>query len=1402
MPDPGRAPIELAAPPRLGESAWPGSWAGMIILPLAAGSGSLLVTLTNPGRPLLAAAGLLVLAASVVAGLIMVIGSRTGRRRRARELRERYLDYLEDLRRTLRFVAARQRESAAQVHPDPAEAAERARLLSRRWERRPTDSDFLAVRVGLGPVRLSRSVRLPADGQDPLISYDPVCRSAARGLVTGYGRLDDQPVCLPLARVGSVSVIGTQARTRGLARAVIAQIVAHHAPDEVELLVLRDSGEEAAWDWVKWLPHLVRGGVVDPAPAAGSSADELAALLAARVRHDLESPGSATAHSRQPSTVPRRLVLIVDGPHAADLPTTDRWGGRLVIHQIHLLGRRLDEPERVDVRLILGSRDRTGPSRDLVEILDPALDPDAIGWTGVDGVQLDRTVPCRFDDLTAAGAALLARTLAPWSDAGMGEKSTDHVWEGLPDILGVSDVAALNPTTCWRPRTTSAVLRVPIGADPRGQPVVLDLKESAVGGMGPHGLVVGATGSGKSELLRTLVAALAVRHPPDSLTLLLADFKGGATFSGLRDLPHIAGMITNLADDLSLIDRFRAALGGELLRRQQILADAGNVTDLFAYTELRRRRTDLEPLPRLLVIVDEFSEMLSARPDLADLFVAVGRVGRSIGIHLLLATQRLEMGRIRGLETHLSYRIGLRTFSEAESRDAIGTADAYHLPSVPGSAYLKVDTTVFARFRAGMVTQPYRPPVRARPAPALIMPFTSTNGVADRIDQLHERGERAAGHLDEGAGGQSSGRPTVLDVMVDRLRPGHARSPQDRPARRIWLDPLPPALTFDALATKAGTPGFRGDGDPARVLAPIGLVDLPGEQRQEVLTWDFAGSTGNIVIVGAGMSGKSTALRTLIASLALRYEPGRVAFFCVDCSGGALLPLARLPHVAGVATRSDQDMVDRVFSVVGAMLDERETLMRRHGWNSAARMRRARAEGLLDPVVPADVFLVIDGWGRVGDADGLTGVDDIIAEITTRGPGVGIHTIVTVTSAGQLRSRLAAGFGGRLELRLADSFDSVVDRRLARDLPAAIPGRALVAGGHYAQLALPEINCSAVGFHAEGIPPDGSDAAVGDADDAADALVAAVCARWPGPPIRPLRRLPTMVQLADLRATAKGQPKGPLGTALGLAEHDLRPAWLDWTSAESHLVVFGDPRTGKTALLRSVALQLAAQIATQRAPVAQNATMQVRPGPAGADRFALAQAQAGLTSEVRTSVDGGRSAQFATVDYRRGLAGQIPTAVHRWHADDHLQARQLVAEMVSVLAERLPGSGVTARQPRGRDRWVTPEIFLLVDDYDIVCGAAGNPLLPLLPFLAQGQDIGFHLVLARRCGGASRAVFETVLQTLADLGTPTLMFSGEKSEGRLAHGVAPRRLPTGRALLATRDDPVRVIQTAWFPPRG
>jgi S-DNA-T family DNA segregation ATPase FtsK/SpoIIIE len=315
--------------------------------------------------------------------------------------------------------------------------------------------------------------------------------------------------------------------------------------------------------------------------------------------------------------------------------------GELGATVLCLVGRRTDEPAELGARLVL---DAAG-----AVVLQEAGPGGAVQRA-------------RADTADRARCEAIARRLAPLRLARRLEPDLPVLRAPVRmlELLDLGEASAIDPADTWRPRPRTEQLRVPIGL--RGardlgtftpDPLILDLKEAAEGGMGPHGLLVGATGSGKSELLRTIVTGLAVANPPELLSFVLVDFKGGAAFAGLDRLPHTAGLVTNLQDDLTLVDRVRAALQGEQERRQRLLRDAGNLDGIAQYRARRSADPGYQPLPYLLLVVDEFGELLTARPDFLELFTAIGRVGRSLGMHLLLASQRLEEGRLRGLESHL-----------------------------------------------------------------------------------------------------------------------------------------------------------------------------------------------------------------------------------------------------------------------------------------------------------------------------------------------------------------------------------------------------------------------------------------------------------------------------------------------------------------------------------------------------------------------------------------------------------------------------------------------------------------------------------------------------------------------------------------------------------------------------
>ncbi len=1271
------------------------------LLPLVGSLGSLLFVAMNP-QPLTIASGLLFALSSVAAGLGMGAIQRANQRRQAQAERDRYLDYLARARERVQEAARRQETALRWRHPDPTALWSLARLETRVWERRPGDDDFLQLRVGLGQRPLAVHLALKSPG--PRTETEPVATAAARRLVTAHRSLPRLPVTLDLHRVRIATAIGPTDRTRALARALLCQAATFHAPDELRLGLAVLADRLPQWEWCKWLPHLRPGapGDAEPPPSVARDLDGLEALVTAEVealRRVREGDQGLRSAEGTPSSARPRLLVVVDGM----VP-----GRRLVellrrpeaegITLLVLVEAREDEPAHVDARL----------------------------WVGADGslrLQPDEAEagPALADQLGPRTCEALARILAPLRPSPESRRRALADELDLLPLLGLENLEGLESP--WPPRPPHGLLRVPIGVEASGDPLFLDLKEAALGGDGPHGVVVGATGSGKSELLRTLVTSLALTHPPEVLAFVLVDFKGGAAFAGLAELPHVAGLITNLADDLTMVDRMREALFGEQRRRQELLRRAGSLASLREYHQRRSAGAELEPLPYLLVIVDEFAELLTAKPDFIDLFVAIGRLGRSLGMHLLLASQQLEEGRLRGLEGHISYRIALRTFSPAESRAVIDTTDAYRLPRVPGSGYFKVGTTTYKRFRAAHVSQPYAPS-QARPGRGLRQHTLEVAGGASEADGPGPPAVR------EAPGGH---RATVLEVAVERLR---GAAP---PVHQVWLPPLEPRVGLGELLGPVGEVEGRGltaVGWPGmgRLTIPIGLLDRPADQRRDLLTLDLSGPGGHLAVVGAPQTGKSTLLRTLALALALSHTPAEVQLYGVDLGGGTLAVLEGLPHVGGVSGRHEPERVRRTVRQLAALLEEREALFRRLGVDSAEAMRGLRATGAV-PEGLADVFLCIDGWASFRQE--FEELEDAVRAIALRGLGYGVHLVLTAGHWMDVRPALLEAIGARLELRLNDPSESAISRRAAENVPAGAPGRGITMEGLHFQVALPRL--------------DGS-LETADLQAALEKLVARAAAAWRGPAAPPIRVLPERVLFTDLPGPGSDQGRG---VPIGISEHDLGPAYLDLTGGDPHCLVFGDGETGKTTLLRTFLLGLVARQPPSRARV-------------------------------------------LLVDYRRTLLGTVPPPHLVGYAGNAAAAAEQVRALMELLATRLPPADLTVEELRQRSWWSGPEIYVVADDYELVTAGAENPLLPLVEHLAQARDVGLHVILARRAGGASRALFEPLMMGLKDLNTQGLLLSGDPQEGPLLGDHRPGPLPVGRALQVVRNQ-ARLVQVAWSP---
>ncbi|MBB2941768.1 S-DNA-T family DNA segregation ATPase FtsK/SpoIIIE [Actinoplanes lutulentus] len=1272
----------------------------MMILPMGAGAAAMALMMgAQRGGPITYVAGAMYGVSML--GMMAMMATNTGGpgKREMVEARRQYLRHLSQLRAQLRDTIRQQREALYYRNPDP-DTLWSLPDSGRLWERRRGDADFTVIRVAVGPQEVA--TRLVPPQTRPVDELEPLCATALRRFVNAYSVVPDLPVSVSLRDFSHIYLRGSdEKKQHDLARALIAQMAVFHAPDDLRIGICVPDDRRAGWEWAKWLPHSQHPGKTDAvgpvrlvAPSIPALEAMLDDVLVNRPRFDPGvTPGGA------------HVVVVIDGGSTAGSDHLMTEGG---VAGVTLIDLSVPPPRLLD---------------DSSVVLEIAPDGTITGTTMDGPAEVGRA-----DALGAEQAEVLARELAPLrlSAASFADQPAVNQDMGLAELLEVGDPYGIDLSDLWASRPNRDRLRVPIGVGLDGRAIELDLKESAQDGMGPHGLLVGATGSGKSELLRTLVIALGLTHSPEILNFVLVDFKGGATFASLDRLPHTAAMITNLEGELSLVDRMLGAISGELTRRQELLRKAGNYASQRDYERARSAGVPLAPLPSLLFIVDEFSELLSARPDFIDMFVQIGRVGRSLGIHLLLASQKLEEGRLRGLESHLSYRIGLRTFSSMESRAVLGAPDAYELPRSPGHGYLRTGTEGLIRLKAAYVSGPVR-----RDGASIAGGMRTSNPIREFSTFYAappKKDEKSTPQEAEEAEKALTG-DTLMEILVRQMEGNGS------PAHEVWLPPLDVAPTLGQMLPPTITLPERGLAvDAADRFGSLhalgGVVDKPFEQRRDPLWLDLSGAAGNVVVVGSAQSGKSNLLRTLMVSLALTHTPREVQFYGLDFGGGPLGALTDLPHVGGVATRRDVDRVRRTIAELHGLMRAREELFARENVEGAAAYRRAKVQGGFAEDPFGDVFLVVDGWSTLRSE--FEDLEPMVHEIANRGLGFGIHILAATNRWMDIRPQIRDVFGTRIELRLGEPSDSAINRREAVNVPESAPGRGLTPDGYHFLAALPRIDRE----------QRNEDLAAAVAE-----LVKLSIKQWPGAPAPRVRLLPAELPYESL-PPAEGE-KIPIG----VAEADLQPVWLDFDN-EPHALLFGDVESGKSSFLRG----LAKSIAASHTPA---------------------------------------QARILLVDLRRSLLGCVPAEHTLGYGTSAQITTDLINQVAVAMRERLPGPDVTPEMLASRSWWKGPQLYVLIDDYDLVGQTA---LQPLIEFLPQARDIGLHVVVTRRVGGASRALFEPMIGRIRELASPGIVMSGPREEGPLFGTLKPQPLPPGRAWMVTRKHGARLVQLAWTPP--
>ncbi|WP_327146950.1 type VII secretion protein EccCa [Nocardia sp. NBC_01327] len=1220
------------------------------------------------------------------------------------EERKDYLRSIAEHRKTVLTSEAELHAYLLYTHPGPDTIGG---LVGgqRMWEIQVASQQFLRVRLGRG--RIANQVRVIVPEAAPLADLDPVGVVEVTRFAKAYSTVGGMPIAINLLSTPEVEIGGEAATVAALVRSILAEAVVLHGPDQVGIAAVLPDPDAPEWAWLKWLPHTQHPGDQD---AIGSSrmVYRTVAELRSKVLAGLNR-GPFSANS-QPSSERKHFLLIVGVGGAANERDISGIDGCTWL--------RLGSTEQPLPRAL---RFTIGEDRTLHEVTPRGL----------------RRVG-DADTMSVTASTSLARSLAPYRlstviEAVTAEQAVGTSWE---ELVGIDDPGDIRINQHWTTRRDNDRIRlnIPFGYDPAGGLVYLDIKESAEEGMGPHGMCIGATGSGKSEFLRTLVLSAVATHSPDALNLLLVDFKGGATFLGFDRLSHVTAVVTNMEEEADLVTRMEDVISGEMARRQRILRDAGNFASVADYERAREQGAQIDPMPTLLIVLDEFAELLEQHPSFSKLFVAIGRLGRSLRIHLLLASQKVPSSRIGELEAHLSYRIALRTNQTSDSRDAIGTADAYHLPKKPGAGYLRVGAGDLQRFQAAYVGAPYVPALQAA-APGAQRARRMGGGyrapqcftAAPIIEMQTVTAEPQLLLAPDAPGIEPV---TVMETVLQEL------AGQGRAAHRMWLPPLIAPPTLDRLVKSV----------PAGSLQlPWAIVDKPRQQRQDIWSVDLSGAGGHVAVVGGPQSGKSTALQTLILSAALTHTPEQVQFYCLDFSGG-LSALRALPHIGSIAAVRDGDRVRRTFALLNNLLARRQALFANLGIDSMREFRRRRTSPREAAQLTAhgdehgDVFLVIDGWD-IGFSPSGPFFDDYlpsVESIALQGINYGIHLVISSSRWAAVRPAIKDLIQTRLEMRLGDLTDTVftAHRHTVAAIPANRPGRCISTDALHMLTALPRID------------------GVTDTESLATGLNTAIetlIRTYPGRRAPEVKLLPARLSIDDISVPLP--PAATLAQRLvlpfGLRESDLSPAAVDF-AVSTHLVVLGSSGCGKSTVLAAFLESIRRQFTPEQARV-------------------------------------------LLIDYRRQHMDALPEKMLLGYLTSERDLTDGLKPFAAKMRDRRAPDGVTSQQLKDRSWWAGPEIFVVVDDYHMVSQRGQlNPLDPIKDLIVDGRDTGLHVIAARNIAQADSAMYDNVLGQIKNLNSSGFVMDGSKLDGMLIGDVKATKQPVGRGifvepLIARRD---------------
>lgn len=1054
-------------------------------------AGSLAVGIASPA--LLAAR-----AASMAAPVASVASNRSSNKKRRKKAeqyealrQEKYGAYIQSQKARIEAVARVQREIVMRENPNANECAQIAVGLRRNlWERTPNDSDFLDLRLGMGYEPLCAVVKTRQEASSFRMEDDEV-EELARQIIEETRIVDHIPLRVSLGKYTSVGVVGSREKEIRLVQNLLVSLCTLHCYEDVRLVGIFDERERAVWEPIRWLPHIWDENrqfrfLAFDRRGAHEICETLSAVISDRQAHDEHSYLSAKR------SLPHYILL---------------FGSKELVEREPVMQQLFDMELSAGFTSVFVFDDLYSLPHHCQFIIDTDEQPAAF-----ERAESNKKFFFTPDDpLSARELDAFARRLSAVELDGFSKRA------GIPDCItflkgfGVSRVEALHAEQRWEASRPYDSLAAPLGMMRGEKCFFLDIHEKA---HGPHGLVAGTTGSGKSELLQSWILSMVLTYHPHDVVFVLIDYKGGGMANLLEPLPHVVGKITNIGAG---IGRSLISLQSEIKRRQHLFDQYG-VNHIDKYQRLYKNGMAAVPLPHLVIVADEFAELKKEEPEFMAGLISASRVGRSLGIHLILATQKPGGIVDDQIQSNSRFRLCLKVQDVNDSREMLKRPDAARLTQA-GRAYFRVgEDEYFDLFQSYYSGAPYQPDEASDKSEAFEVSFVETNGA--RVQLIPKRKPAQKAETDEL-------QAIVRYVTAAAERLGIKKLPGP------WLPELPENISLCDLKANALFLTWP--------QLPVGLFDSPKTQSQGVQTIDFS-SEGHYAVYGATGTGKTTLLKTVLMAIGEFYRPSEICAYIIDAGGWSLSAFADMPHIGGIALDGEEEKIEKLQGLILQEFERRKNLFLRHSVSSLRAYREDVSDEL--PAIVVAVDNIIPLFELYPD------IESFFVTIARDGATYGIYLLYTANSTSGVRYKIIQNIRGAIAFELTDKGDyPTTVGRPEEDLPK-IMGRAYYKGKP------PVVFQAATAFRC------GSDR---EQNELIKRRCAAVNAEWKGVRPKAIPVMPEQLTLEALRPAVSDRSMAVAGVSFDIIE----PFAFD-LSERYCLMVAGEPHTGKSVQLLSM----------------------------------------------------------------------------------------------------------------------------------------------------------------------------------------------------------------------------------------